>query len=246
MTKENLKRPVYLCGDIHGEWREFVWTAIEKYKIRDADIIILGDFGIGFDNAMDNLYARTEKKLEEADIMVYTLRGNHDDPFFFREENSYPRLKFLEDGKVYTIGGQELLIMGGGNSTDISWRLEENQKLASRGSSKRVWWEGEDITRIPLKELPARVDVVLSHEAPLIFEPVAKRFPDTPPEQYDKILAGRKYLDEVLQRIRCNYWFYGHYHDHYSGEYAQTMYRGLGIMEFYELPEKKNLNPQIK
>ena len=241
MTKEI--RPLFVCGDVHGEWKKLVWLALNKYKITGADIVVLGDFGVGFDKTLDNFYKHVHQKLEDADLILYTLRGNHDDPEYFKlDKYSYPRLKFLEDGKIYEFnGGRKTLIMGGANSTDITWRLQANQKFAAAGLDKRVWWPGEDITRIPLKELPVKVDIILSHEAPLIFEPVATRFDETPPEQYDKILAGRKYLDEVLQSVKCDYWYYGHYHNHYSGQYSQTMYRGLDILEFFEVPDKREI-----
>ena len=45
-------RDLYFCGDIHGEFRTLVWTALEKYRIKNSDIIVLGDFGMGFGQRM--------------------------------------------------------------------------------------------------------------------------------------------------------------------------------------------------
>jgi hypothetical protein len=69
------------------------------------------------------------------------------------------------------------------------------------------------------------------------FEPVIQRFPETPEEQYLKIVKGREYLDTVLKEVTCSNWYYGHYHHYYSGSYGNVRYRGLGELEFYEQPK---------
>jgi hypothetical protein len=44
----------------------------------------------------------------------------------------------------------------------------------------------------------------------------------------------RKYLDDVLQKIRPKYWYYGHFHNSYTGTVENTLYKGLSIMELYD------------
>lgn len=234
------KRRLFFCGDIHGDFREFVWTATQKHKISNADIIILGDFGVGFDNSLTNEYKHVESRLKENNLCIWTLRGNHDDPAFFTDIDkfSYPLLKFMEDHKVYNICEREIYIIGGANSTDITWRLEANQKLASKGKDRKVWWKEEDIIK-KYDNLPDKVDIICSHSAPICFDPVITRFPETPEYQYKKILEERNYLQYALENIKSDYWFYGHFHNHLSGEYCGLLYRGLGIMEFFEYADTK-------
>jgi DNA repair exonuclease SbcCD nuclease subunit len=150
--------------------------------------VVLGDFGVGFDGRMKYDYGRAEKKMKEFDIEVYTIRGNHDDPDFFKDDDSemsallgetYPKIHFLADHRIYKIGGKDIYTIGGGGSTDIKFR-----------TPGKDWWGGEYIVEKPIKDLPGRVDIVISHEAPLTFEPVISRFDETPEEQYQKILAG--------------------------------------------------------
>lgn len=245
MILNNDMRTLYFCGDIHGDWKEFIWTALTRYHIKDADIGILGDFGIGFDKTMPNLYQWAEKKLEAADVTIFAIRGNHDDPGYFTntEKYSYPRLKFLEDHKIYEFCDRKIYTIGGANSTDVSWRLAANESLAAKGKDRRVWWPGEDIVK-KYEGLPDKVDIIISHSAPLSFLPVIQKFPETPGWQYDKILEERKYLDYVLKEINSDYWYYGHFHSHYSGSYGNLLYRGLGIMEFIEAGSVKDNNPQ--
>ena len=240
-------RGLVLVGDIHGEYRTLIWNITNRYKITNSDVVILGDFGVGFDKSLDSDYKRSEKKLIESDLMIYALRGNHDDPQYFTDEEkySYPRLRFMEDYKVYTLGNNKTILpIGGANSIDIEDRLKNNQKFASMGSDKRCWWEGEDVTRIDLSTLPIRVNLILSHCAPLTFEPLISKPEMCPTYQYEKILETRKYLDTILNYTRADGWFYGHYHNHYSGFYSGIQWRCLDIMEFFQVPDKEIDNPQ--
>lgn len=222
-------RRLIFVGDIHGDFRKMIWKATEQYEIKGADIVVLGDFGVGFDNRLKNDYKRALKKIEKFDLEIYTIRGNHDNPDFFngkKEEELlelYPKIHFLKDHTLYKIAGKDIYTVGGGGSTDISNRTPEKN-----------WWKEEYIEEIPLKDIPKYSDIIISHEAPLSFEPVISRFPETPEEQYEKILKGRRFLEDVLKECRCKYWFYGHYHSHYSGSYGEVLYRGLEIQEFYE------------
>ena len=225
-------RRLFFVGDIHGEFKKLIWEATQQYKIQDADLVVLGDFGVGFDNKLKADYERAKKKMEKYGIEVYTIRGNHDNPDFFKDDDSeksiqlkttYPKIHFLADHRVYNIGGKEIYTVGGGGSTDIIFR-----------TPGKNWWSGEYIEERPIKDLPGHVDIIISHEAPLTFEPIITRFEETPEEQYQKILSGRKYLEIILKEVRCKEWYYGHYHQHYSGAYGEVLYKGLGINEFYE------------
>ena len=224
-------RSLIMCGDVHGKFRELVWKVTNQYDLRNADIVVLGDFGVGFDMSIRYDYQRVEKKLDKYDIQFYVMRGNHDDPSWFTgerpESSEFKRITFLQDHKVYNICGRDIYVIGGGGSTDIEMR-----------TPGKDWWEGEYIKEIPMRDLPKKVDIIISHEAPLTFEPVLTRFPETPEEQYENILSGRDFLWSVLQETRCDYWFYGHYHRHYSGSYGNVMYRCLGELELFEVIKK--------
>lgn len=237
------ERLLIFCGDIHGELKKLVYKLVIQLNITNADVIILGDFGVGFDKELDNIYNRVEKRLEKNNINLHTIRGNHDDPSFFINPKNYPRLEFLEDHKIYNISGRKIYTIGGANSTDIEDRLEENKKR-ERKHKLMCWWEGETIEK-KYEDLPGRVDIIISHEAPLCFEPVVRK-DFLPDYQLKNIVESRKYLNYVLESINTDYWFYGHYHKSYSGSYNNIVYRCLGIMELFEAPNKINHNPQGK
>ena len=241
------KRKLILVGDIHGEYRTLIWKALTQYKITNADIVVLGDFGIGFDKSMSGDYAWSERRLEKADCVIYALRGNHDDPSYFTnmDKYSYPRLKFMEDYKTYTLGEDRVVLpIGGANSIDIEDRQKTNLKWEREKIDKKCWWPDEDVKRVDPSILPLKVDLILSHESPLVFDPIPSRPKLCPTYQYEKILETRRYLNTILDNVKTDSWFFGHYHTHLSGTYNEILWRGLDIMEFYTAPDKKNKNPQ--
>ena len=184
-----------------------------------------------------------EDRLNRADVTIHAIRGNHDDPKYFKGGYDKPRLKFLEDHKVYNICDREIYTIGGACSTDIEWRKLWNDEAEVYGSEKRVWWEGESVEH-KYSDLPLKVDIIISHEAPLSFDPVASRSDNIPSYQYTNIIEDRTYLDYVYKEVRADYWYYGHYHTSYSGSLGHLLYKCLGIMKFSMAPEKINHNPQ--
>lgn len=230
---------LYFCGDIHGELKTFVWQVLYRYGIKDSGIIILGDFGAGFDDSLESTYNQIKEKLEKSNVVIYAIRGNHDNPEYFNGSHNFERLIFLKDYEILEYKDITILPIGGAHSIDITWRIEKNSESKKWGSHRRVWWENEHIQQKPLKELPSEVDIIISHTAPLQFEPVATRFPECPAEQYEKIIEERKYLDNILNNIKVDRWYYGHFHKSYSGSInSNVLYRGLNIMEIVESPEK--------
>jgi Icc-related predicted phosphoesterase len=161
------KKSIYFCGDIHGELRKLVWTITERYKATNIDLVVCGDFGVGFGRpkSMDVMYSRVLKRLEKNDIRLYTIRGNHDDPAWFDGKHDYPRLKFLEDHELVNIAGWSIYPIGGATSIDKAARIEAQKKIKTK-----CFWEGEKIERVD--KYPGRADIIVSHTAPISFEPV--------------------------------------------------------------------------
>ena len=232
-----MSRFLGFCGDIHGELNKLVWSLVEKHKLSSGSIIIAGDFGVGFGRpkAMDVLYAGIKKRLENNDITLYVVRGNHDDPGWFDGEHDYPRIKFLKDHEPVMIEGKLIYPIGGAVSVDQEERRLWNLEAQSYGSRKRYWWPNEGIVQ-KTTELPDRVDIIVSHEAPLSFDPViVRKLEDL--DLWNKIIESRKYLDYVLREVNCTRWYHGHYHKSSSGSFGDILYRGLNIDEIVILYE---------
>ena len=235
---ENINRLVF-CGDIHGELPTLIYLITNRYNLTNCAVIVVGDFGVGFESKahIDQIYNRYKYRLERNNAIIYAIRGNHDDPEYFKDpENSfdYERMKLLKDHTVYNIAGKKIYTIGGANSIDIDWRLDFNEQHKDT-TGRKVWWEGEDIVKLDVDKLPTEpVDFIISHEAPLSFSPIISRTKEMSAEVYGKVLDSRLYLNEVLKNMRTKYWIYGHYHNSFSGSYGDLIYRGLAINELFE------------
>ena len=238
------ERQLWICGDIHGELSNLVWKASRQLKIRNADILVVGDFGAGFGRpkSTDVAYAKVCAELNEKDICLYTIRGNHDDPAFFDSSHDYERLHFLPDHHAIELCGKKIYPIGGAVSTDIDLidplmrksRRMQNNSLIRFGSSKRIWWPDEAPSKAP-ENLPETVDIIVSHEAPLSFEPPLMRETHVHDDTRQKVVESRRYLDFVLNTVRPSRWFYGHYHKHYEGHFQGTHYLCLDIAEMTQV-----------
>lgn len=227
---------LYICGDIHGNVEDLVWTLAIKNNLHDVSVIVVGDFGVGFGEpgSMKTTYNNIIDRLEKYNIELYTIRGNHDNPEWFDGKHNFPRLTFLEDHKQIEICGKSIYPIGGATSIDRLDRIKQNAEWEKRGSAKKCYWAGESVVK-KKDNLPVKVDILLSHEAPLTFEPVLVRNQGENLNIYEDILSDRKYLDYVLGEINIGKWFFGHYHKSYTGFIGEMMYRCLSESELCEV-----------
>lgn len=234
MDKENL---LLFSGDIHGELKKLVWKVTIQLGLENVSLVVAGDFGVGFGapGSMEVLYNSVKDRLEKYNITIYAVRGNHDDPSWFDGTHDYPRLRFLQDYKVYEIEGKTILPIGGAHSTDRESRIEDNLAYEKYGSRKRCWWPGEVIKKVPISELPDKVDIIVTHEAPISFEPIIVREMGDGLKLWEDILDSRQYLNQILQEVKADLWIHGHYHRSTSGSYGDLLYRGLDIHEIYTI-----------
>ena len=54
-------------------------------------------------------------------------------------------------------------------------------------------------------------------------------------ETYHNILEDRKFLDTVLKETRPENYYFGHYHCSTSGNWGNTLWKGLNINEIIEV-----------
>lgn len=219
-----------IVGDIHGEFRELAWT-IDQKKIENTAFIVAGDFGLGFykKGYYEKEYQHIKNKLESRKNCILGLRGNHDDPEYFNPESdlflNYPEFRALPDYTRLTWKKREILVIGGATSTDKELRLK---------SKKKIWWENErpvkDFSKIKIKE-----DIIISHEAPLNIGPVSIRTSDMDLETYNNILEDREFLLKVLLESKPQRYYFGHHHCSTSGDWGDTLWKGLDINEIVEI-----------
>lgn len=91
-------RQILVIGDIHGRWVDF-GNELTKKNISNVDIIHVGDGGYGFlsRTGQYKALASINEVLAVHDIVLYNIRGNHDNPYWFMSKNKFIRFLRAED-----------------------------------------------------------------------------------------------------------------------------------------------------
>lgn len=239
------------CGDIHGEFKTFLYE-VKRRQITNAIIVICGDIGMGFNKPKyyENELGKISKILKKLNNIVLCIRGNHDDPAWFKYTKQYsdslayyyPNWVFVNDYDIIKTKFGNILCIGGARSIDKMIRIPN-----------KTWWEDENIIPITgemLLDINKRcnnIDIVVSHTAPDICDPQIKtnlyEWSKIDPDVIDDCDKERKQLthvyNELIKYHNVKFWFYGHFHDSYytfvTTSNKDTTFYGLGIMEFKEL-----------
>lgn len=208
---------VYLTGDIHGplsvaKFSSRAWPE-GKELTRDDYVIILGDFGLVWDDSMECRYWL--KWLESKPWTTLFIDGNHENHAMLatypeREWHGgmvheiRPHVLHLMRGYVFDIDDKTFLAMGGAHSHDVEYRTE--------GVS---WWPEEvpsDEERLrcedSLSEHGWSVDYVLTHDAmasaTTSLACVSRR--TTKMDEYEE------WLDTIAANLEYKRWYCGHWH----------------------------------
>lgn len=220
---------IYVTGDTHGG---FDIDKLFDIPFSPDDILIIcGDFGFVWECDYPRLVAEQRclnMLLDTICCTVLFVDGNHEN--FFRL-NSLPKEKkfgaevgvvsdgcyHLLRGNVYTIEGKKFLAIGGAESHDRKFRVENIN-----------WWKAESITEEDIEKAgkAEKVDFVISHCAP---DNVKERLclDGYLPLNYIIPSISEVKLGKLVGSIEYDYWFCGHYH-------IDVMY-GKHVMLFNEI-----------
>ena len=210
---------IYITGDTHGDF-DRIFEFCEAYDTQKEDIlIILGDAGINY--FLDARDIALKQELSALPITLFCIHGNHEERPYeintYEEEKwhggvvyvelEFPNLIFANDGEIYDFDGRSVLVIGGAYSIDKNYRILYNLP----------WFETEqpddvikNYTENQLKKSNWCVDTVLSHTAPLKFEPTWAFLPNIDQSYVDK--STEKWLDSIENRLSYEKWYFGHYH----------------------------------
>lgn len=241
-----------IVGDIHGYYKEFCHFLTKQKNITNANIIICGDFGIGFHkiNYYITIFNKINKPLKNNNIHIYAFRGNHDDPKYFSDNDlreavlkSTTQIHIVDDYDIIKNDEHTILCIGGARSVDKSdrWKWDNvTQKQIPYG-----WWEGEMIKDIPdtfdkfICENNLNIDTICTHSSPEFCEPLSKsglefwsKYDETLIEDCDnerKLLAN--IYDKLKDKHEIKQWFYGHFHNSYTLINNNVLFRGLDLFD---------------
>lgn len=227
---------IFITGDTHGDFRRFENTIFyEQVGLTKKDcVMITGDFGGIWDGSAEE--QRQLDWLEKKPFTTLFVSGNHENFDLLAEypveewnggrvQKIRPSVIHLMRGQVYSIQGKTFFTMGGASSHDISGGILEPddplfkkkcRRLDAGGELYRVnhrsWWKEElpseeeyQTARAALDNVGWEVDYIISHCCPTSVQ-------DELSCGFYKSDALTDFLEEVSQRCRFQYQFFGHYH----------------------------------
>jgi len=240
-----------LTGDTHRRF-ERINKMCDKFELTEDDLlIILGDAGINFyDDEKDKQFKNSLSA--HLPVRILCIYGNHEirpetlDTYhpvqwnggIVYREFEFPRLLFAKDGEIYDIDGKKCIAIGGAYSIDKWQRIENGWG----------WWDDEQPSDEIKQQVESRleaeswkVDIVLSHTAPLKYEPrelwIGKR--GIPQHLVDK--TTEKWLDTIEDKLTYDLWYCGHYHTNKSIDKMRFLYDTyLNLDDKYVFAKEEN------
>lgn len=234
-----MKKDILFLGDIHGRFIK-VMNDIKKYQFENIIIIQVGDFGIGFRptileqkdlNELNNV-------LNEKNIDMFVIRGNHDNPKFWTEERVvYSNIRLVKDYEVLDINQEKFLLVGGAYSIDRDERKEGvdfwNGDIYK---DKDLYWKDEIFAYIPLSVIHLRnINYVVTHTAPMIVPPYNSKSKKWGNEVSNERIYMSNMFNDIRENNNIKKWFHGHFHESIKTNVFDTEFISLGIDEFHIL-----------
>lgn len=168
-----------------------------------------------------------EYNLMHKNIMVASIKIDHASSAISSVgtvyyEETYPHLLFAKDGEIFDFDGKKTIVMGGAYSVDKMIRL-----MYGYG-----WWADEQpsdkikaYVEQQLDTIGWKVDVVLSHTVPLMYEPVEMFLSGIDQSMVDK--STEIWLDGVRERLEYGKWYCGHYHTNKKIDKIEIMFENI-------------------
>lgn len=237
---------IYITGDTHGSFFRIKQFCERMNTTKDDIMIILGDAGLNF--WLNKSDYKRKKEVMRLPITLFMIHGNHEErPYLIKGyeekewhggtvyvEPEFPRLIFAKDGEIYDFDGKKTVVIGGAYSIDKQYRITHHVP----------WFESEQ----PNDEIKAyveeqltkadwKVDVVLSHTAPVNYEPRHLFMKGINQALVDK--TTEKWLQEIEYKLDYKKWYFGHYHGEWIKGRMQMLFED--IIEFLG-DEPKDIN----
>ena len=236
-----------ITGDTHGQVfqrMDKISRNIDNLVAEETAVIILGDAGLNYNLNKTDLKG---KKLSSSfGIRIYCVRGNHEQrpqnikgmKLVYDEdvagevyiEDDLPLIRYFVDGGEYTIAGKSVLTIGGAYSVDKYYRLSR-----AAGRSFSGWFEDEQLNEAERAEILQKVrgkryDFVLTHTAPITWEPTDLFLRGVDQSTVEKDMEY--WLKEVALSISWGHWLFGHYHaDRIEAPHVEQFYREYEDLE---------------
>ncbi len=247
---EDKMRLLYL-GDLHGNFN-IISQYVTRFDIRDAYIIQVGDFGVGFKTLVKEKRQLDDinTALIKRNVIVYAIRGNHDQPSYFENDPfGLSNIKLVKDYTVLNLVGKNILCIGGAISIDRTVRYTKRQLEGDYTTNIGVdsWWKDEGFNYDDSKLVDLRdINIVVTHTTPDYcwpdnsngFAPIVNDFASMDKTLKTELLDERRRMTLAFQTIKMyndiEYAYNGHFHANHVTEIYGTTHRLLGVGELWE------------
>ena len=245
---------LYYLGDIHGNFN-VIHHYIKKLDIKDAHIIQVGDFGVGFKSIEKEkrLLEMYHDRLVKNNVTVWAIRGNHDyKPHFDLDPFGFTNIKLIPDYTVLELFDKRILCVGGAVSVDRTWRYTSKQKngiFDNQVLGVESWWPDEifQLNKEKVCEMK-NIDIVVTHTCPHYCPPdntfgfgpfvegIIRNTGDVGLKT--DLNVERQAMTEMFHLLKLNgnnikYHYYGHFHNNDVQNYEDCQHRMLGIGELW-------------
>lgn len=249
-------RILYL-GDLHGNF-SLIHQYVKNYDIKDAHIIQVGDFGVGF--ALLDKERRALGMFHDLfvknNVIVWAIRGNHDfKPYFDNDPFGFSNIRLVPDYTVLELEGKKILCVGGAVSVDREWRYTGAQRRGEFNVMPgQSWWKDEVFVLEKEKVVDLKgINIVVTHTCPSYCPPdntfgfgsfVEGIIRDTGDVGLKTDLnVERQAMNDLFHYLKINgnnidNHYYGHFHKSEVQNYDGIVHRMLGVGELWE--EKGN------
>lgn len=227
----------YITGDTHGDFSEVV-RFCKKQKLTENDtVIILGDAGINYYG--DSRDRKPREQLSKTPATIFCIHGNHerrpqsmdkyhettwhDGTVYFEDE--FPNILFAKDGEIYDLDGLRTLVVGGAYSIDKFYRLKHDLNWFADEQPDQ---STKEYVEAQLDKHSWNVDVVLSHTAPIKYEPTEVFLERIDQSKVDK--TTERWLDTIEDKLNYQHWYCGHFHTSKNVDKLQFMYHDFDVL----------------
>ena len=235
---KNNRQDVYVIGDIHGKFDLLQDLIVMRDYLCNCILIVAGDCGFGFYSYdyYDKKMTELNMTLLQNNIILYFIRGNHDDPSYFNEEKiKYSNIFTVKDYSIIQLGKENIFCVGGGISIDRLYRQERDntqyEMYKSIGMLNKFYpsyWDDElpiDDCEL-IKEITdnnIKIDYVVSHTSPSFCCKVGckgiESWIDNDVNLFKDLKTERQIMDNIYNNLinlghNIKKWVYGHFHIH--------------------------------
>jgi predicted phosphodiesterase len=147
------EKPIMALGDLHGRFELLTIELKSNYKLRNCNLLICGDIGMGFSRReyYESTFKALNKTLGQYKVNLYMFRGNHDDPSYFQGPNEkYPNIVLLKDYTILHNSKRTILCVGGGLSIDRLLRLRDYEQRKAQYSAVMSFLPKEEVEKLVL------------------------------------------------------------------------------------------------